>query len=395
MELIGSRFRRLIKGDVHFTVLEGFPSLLLKECKKNGIRLRYVLIRSDTVEAITSESEFKTVLSVASSLGMRVEIHSKRGLPSVIMRYRHRYGLPVGLLLFSVLLAVLSSFVWSVEVEGLNTVNAEAFSDYLRSNHVCQGIFLCNVDTNSIEALAERYDPHIKKSEVNLVGSRLIVRLIERETPPEMTDESRCGDLIAERGGEILNADISAGIKKIREGDAVVAGDVLAEGMIPLSDGTFRATRAQGTVIARTHRQLSCMSAQKPVLFLTDRWNVRNQLCFFGCEFPLSVNRRNKDRNIHTTESVFYIRSGDHAFPVGIKKIGILKLAEREISLDRKQTMLLCATDLALRFCGSLEHVNVVSFTEQKSKSGITTLEADYVCEENIAKPDYYISITD
>ncbi len=389
MELLGARFHRLIKGDVRFTVLEGFPALFLKKCKKNGVRLRYVVIRSDTVEAVTSEAEFKTVLSVAASLGMRVEIVAKRGFPQFFHRYRHRYGIPAGMLLFSVLLAVLSSFVWSVEVEGLHTLEAGAFSDYLRSHRVCQGVFLCSVNTDEVENLVERYDPHIKKSEVNLVGSRLMIRVIERELPPEMSDETRFGDLVAARGGEIVDVDITAGVKKIREGDAVVAGDVLAQGLVPLNDGTFRPTRAQGTVIARTHRLLSCMSARKPVLFSVKHSKIRYQLCFFGCEFPVYPSRKNMPRDIHTTESVFYLRSGGHAFPVGIRKTGTLVLSEREIALDRRQTLLMCATDLALQFCDKLDRINVLSFSEKQSETGTATLEADFVCEENIARADY------
>ena len=132
MEPIGALFRRSIHGEVRFIACEGFPSLFLRYCKNSGIRLRYILLSADSVEAVVSDPDFKRVLAVASSLGMRVDVVSKRGLPQFLYRYRRRLGLPVGVLFASLLLAVLSSFVWSVEVEGLRQLDPDAFSAYFK-----------------------------------------------------------------------------------------------------------------------------------------------------------------------------------------------------------------------------------------------------------------------
>ena len=353
--------------------------------------MRDISIRSDTVRAVVSEKDYPSILSVAAKLGMKLTVLSRKGAPQLLFRFRRRWGIPVGMLLAALLLSVFSSFVWSVEVVGLNKIDSVAFSDFLRSIHVCPGVFICNIDTNSIESQVEQYDACVKKAEVNLVGSRVFVRVIERSPQPEIVDKGKCCNLIAGRGGEVLTADITAGIKKVRVGDAVAAGDLLAEGVIPLkNEEDFRYVRAQGVVMARTHRLIRCSVPQKLIASVIKSSKTKYAFCFFSCEFPVYRDKTDAGKKTHRTQSVFYLKSGKNQFPLGVKIIGEYQLSETEITPDASQMLLIGATDLALRFAQTLENVNVSSYTETETGEGSLTLETDYVCAENIAKEAFF-----
>ena len=82
-----------------------------------------------------------------------------------------------------------------------------------------------------------------------------------REAPekPEIVDKNKPADVVAVRDGVVLEVGARAGKEMVKEGDAVLKGEVLISGLVPYEDGTgavfaSRQYRAEGEIWAITER---------------------------------------------------------------------------------------------------------------------------------------------
>jgi len=72
---------------------------------------------------------FKMVRPVAKKTHSKVKIISKNGMPFIISRYRKRKAYVLGALLFLVLINLIASFIWDIEITGNKDVGR---SDIIR-----------------------------------------------------------------------------------------------------------------------------------------------------------------------------------------------------------------------------------------------------------------------
>ena len=72
-----------------------------------------------TLTARISIRGFRQLHSISRKIRCRIRIVDKRGLPFILFRYRNRKMLAVGMIICLLIIYGLSSFVWTVDVEGL------------------------------------------------------------------------------------------------------------------------------------------------------------------------------------------------------------------------------------------------------------------------------------
>ena len=119
--------KRFVEGDSSFSVAGGFPELLLRLCRNKKIALREVKVEGNAVTGKVNHKDEDAFLRAAAEAGMEILSVSKFGLRYLLQRYRNRIGIPVGILMFALIMRILSSLLWSVDVQGLVTLNEEDF----------------------------------------------------------------------------------------------------------------------------------------------------------------------------------------------------------------------------------------------------------------------------
>ena len=87
---------------------------------------------------------------------------------------------------------------------------------------------------------------------VNLRGTVARVELREREDNTEIEDTESPSNLIAAMDGQIEAIEITGGVSKVKHGEIVKKGDLLASGIIDSTALGYRLVRARGVVTART-----------------------------------------------------------------------------------------------------------------------------------------------
>ena len=250
--MLFERLKKWMRGRTRFLITDCFPAELLDACVRRNVRLFDLTVSADQLAGSVSPADLDALREIAESSGARFAVVRSTGLRAAVLRYRFRWGIPCGILCFCAVLAVLSSMLWTIEIRGLTCLKEEAMLEQLASCDVRIGSFLSGISCNELEAELERMDPRILRATVNLTGTRLYIEIAERELPLPREEAGGWANIYAAEDGLILKADYFAGVGHFKAGDAVVKGDLLASGSLPMPDGSFRFVKAQAEVIAET-----------------------------------------------------------------------------------------------------------------------------------------------
>ena len=373
--------KRYLKGDCSITVKGGFPDLFLRICAEEKAALRNVFVQGGRVTVQVNRRYREAVSRAARRSGMEIENETLFGLYYTFERYRTRVGIPVGLVLAVLILKLLSSMLWSVEVQGLSTVNEEDFMRFLTEENVKKGTYLMRLDCNEIEEKIERYNASVLRATVNLVGCRMYIEVHERELPPEIDDTDRYCNVIAAKGGEVIKADILAGAGSVKPGDLLNKGDLIAAGVIELKNGSVRYLEAKANVIAKTENEYSASVIRTLSVRKTEKIRDRFSLYFFGFVFPPCEPEH---------ANIIWLSTRDTVFPAGIVRQRVTKLTKPYTVLTQEQCRLLAMDRVAVAAANGLGGKTVRSCTVSFHNENMFRIAARFICEENIARQQYF-----
>ncbi len=230
--------------------LEKFINLTIS----NGIFL-WGIKRSGytTMTACISISGFKKLKGIARKVRCRVRIVDKRGLPFLLVRLRHRKMLLVGLTAFLIILYGLSSFIWTVDVEGNVKVPEDKLLNALAKYGIKPGAFKKGLDISAIENRLIIDVPDIWWASIQLKGTKAIVKVVEAAQPPPMVDKDTPCNIVASKDGIIHEMVVLEGQPVVKQGDTVKKGQLLVSGVVEDSETlTTRFVHAMAQVTART-----------------------------------------------------------------------------------------------------------------------------------------------
>ncbi len=180
------------------------------------------------------------------------ETRKRLGFAVLVSKYKARAGLFVGGL-FGIFLLVFSSlFVWDITVSGNETIPESVILDAMEENGLKLGAFIPSLDTERIEGVVILEVDGISFVSINLRGTVAGIELRERADNTEIIDIESPSNLIASMDGQISALEITGGVSKVRLGEIVKKGDLLASGIIDSAALGYRLVRARGTVSART-----------------------------------------------------------------------------------------------------------------------------------------------
>ena len=266
-----------------------------------------------------SISGFKLIRPIARKTRCRVRLLKKIGLPFVFNRYRRRKAFFAGAILFVVLLYVMSSFIWSVEITGNKEMQTSELENALSQNGIRTGILKYRINTDRAVTGMLLNMSDISWISITVRGTKVKVELRERIKAPEIIPINVPCDIVALKDGLIKQVIATEGVEAVGEGDTVKKGQVLISGEIPLKgeENKFRLVHAMGTVAARTWYE-----EQAPVK-LTEVERLRtgkvindHALILFSRKLDI-LHKKNKFQNYAFVEEKKKLSIGDDlVFPV-------------------------------------------------------------------------------
>ena len=226
---------------------------------KRGIHLTNInRIDKRKLTAKIKLSDFRKLRPIAFKSKCKVRIVQKEGLPFVLKRYRNRKFFVVGFVIFAAIIIFLSTIVWTVEIETPASISSSQVMDCLRSMGIYPGVVKSAVDRKEIsETLMLKID-NIAFAGVQLNGTRLTIKIVDRRQPPKIIPSDTPCDIIATKYGIIESVEVRQGTAVVKPGDTVMKGQKLVSAATTVAEdprfpeSVVNLLHAQATVKART-----------------------------------------------------------------------------------------------------------------------------------------------
>ncbi len=253
-QLLLLRLWNYIRGYVIILVEGYFLEKFMNICTHRQILLWDIKRQKNcTLILKVSIKGFKLLRPVAKKTKCRVRIVRKKGLPFLFNRYRKRKTFFAGAVLFVILVYLMTSFIWSVEITGNKQLDTAYIEGVLAYHGIRPGVLKYGIDTS--KAVSEMMLDIEKLSwiSIDIKGTKVKVDLRERSSPPQLVPKDEPCNIVAVKDGIIKQIIATDGIEAVAVGDTVTKGQVLISGSIPVknTDG-FRLVHAIGAVKART-----------------------------------------------------------------------------------------------------------------------------------------------
>lgn len=222
-----------IIGYVNIVVEGYYIERFINICKsKNIFFWNMKREKASILHANVGIKEFKQLKDISKKLKCRIKIEGKKGLPFLFYKYKKRKIFFLLLIMVVCLLGVCSSYVWNVEITGLEKLSyAEIYSD-LENSGLKIGISKRKVDTKSIINNIRLKRNDIAWIGISINGTNAQVEIVEAKEKPEIIDESDFCNIVSDKECMITKLNVQNGTAIAKVGDIVKVGTLLVEGKI-------------------------------------------------------------------------------------------------------------------------------------------------------------------
>ena len=212
---------RFARGTVTFTVKGAFAERFLNLLSRNEIPVFHTRCTPEGYTAQTTVKHYRRIRPFVRKTHVRVRVVQRNGLPFWVQRYRRRVGLLVGIGLFCLCVGLSGQFVWSIELNGNQTVSDDAILQSLEEMGLHRGSWKKSLDVQKM-AIRLRQEYHqVGWAAVNLVGSVAEVEISERNEGEEEVQDTEPCNIVAARGGQIVQMEVYDGEGLRKKGETV------------------------------------------------------------------------------------------------------------------------------------------------------------------------------
>ncbi len=365
-----------IIGYVKLEIRGVFPERFINLCAKENIMCFDLKRKGEGISCKILKKDFSKIDLIVKKSQSELVFFKEKGVISNIKRYRFKYGLFSGIILFFGFIFLMSQFVWDIEVFGNKEISTEKVLKILESENVKIGTYIKSIDLNDLKESVILKSKVMSFVNINIKGTKISVEVKERINKPKIVPKDKPCDIIALRDGYILDVKGYEGENLVKRGDSVVAGQTLISGIIQGREG-IRTVHSIGEIKARTYRRFS-QEIPKKYFERIETGKEKNKYLlkilgfklrfYFNEEVPFSeYDFSEEQKNI----SIF----GDFSLP-----FGIVKKNYKEIYLLEKNNTFETALEIAEQ--------KIVEY-EKEMLSGMEVEEKEIIKNED--EVNYYI----
>jgi similar to stage IV sporulation protein len=183
---------------------------------------------------------FRRLRKAVRSSQTKVKVVERQGAPFFWQKILKRKGILVGVALCSLILYVLSTFIWFIDVAGNKKMNELQVLQVAQSLGLKTGIFRSRVDTSRVAREMKEKLPLAAWVGVSVHGTRVVIEIVEKVEKP--APKAGKGNLTAAKSGLVTDVLVIKGTSQIQEGQTVKSGQtlILADNG-PVAQGFVRA----------------------------------------------------------------------------------------------------------------------------------------------------------
>ncbi len=231
------RLFKYLNGYLTIKVWGYSPERFMNLCSNHNILIWDVRHYEEYYVMNISLKGFLRLRPIVRKTKTRVAILQRYGLPFFVPKIRRRFVFAVGILGCMLFLMLMTTYIWSIEVDGNTNITDEEFMDYLTAQGITYGMKKKDVPIEELEKDIRLQFNIVTWDSVKLKGTRLYIQLRENtliENEKKKEQKYQASDLISPKDGVIVEMITRSGIPKVTVGTTVKKGDLLVSGLIPI-----------------------------------------------------------------------------------------------------------------------------------------------------------------
>ncbi len=371
---------RFFTGKVKVSVSGDFVERILNLCAYNGISVWGIRKHNNRLTLYMSVSDFKRMPTIIRQSGIRIHICKKQGMPFIVNRYKYRYGIVLGVIMFFVVLQIMSGYIWNISVVGNEKIEAQSIISACREIGIKEGVRASKIYAPNKRVELQTKIDGIAWAALNIDGCELVIDVKESQVTPQK-DYSPC-NFLSTQDAIVRKIEITEGQIKVNVGDAVAKDGLLVSGIVELNNGNTHLVKCGGEIIGEVNEQHTATVPYNQVKqYLSKDKQHKYVLDFFSLKIPLYLGS-NSGKYLKNTEQIV-IRNANSYVPVFLHKTTFTEVRQRKITLSKEQALQIARDNIKKR----LEEVEIISMQEKITSTGdALTLVCDAVVLKNIIK---------
>ena len=264
--------------------------------------------------------DFESISEEAKKCGCFLTKCKDHGFLNFAKRFKLRFGILVGILLFFIAMMVSSLFVWDVEVVGNAVVTDEQILKVCDENGLHFAATIFNVNEQDIEHKLKEKFPEISWVSLNRVAGKYIIEISETKGKPNIVEWQGPCDVISKYDGEIVYVEAYSGTPLVEAGNVVKKGDVLVTGAQEMKGmDHFVFSHSDAKIFAKVTRHNETFLKKNSIIEQkTGIKKFEKRLFLFGIKIPLSLNKK-QDCVVKSSENYKHLEFLGLRFPVLIQ----------------------------------------------------------------------------
>lgn len=358
-----------------FTVTGRGAALFLSRAAARGVRLWQIRCISDGYRASAAGRDLAVLQALALKGGWILTVTARRGPGRLALRLRARPGIPVGLLAFFVLLGLLPGYLWSIDFGALDAAQQQTMRSLLADARLYEGAPVSEPALRAAQQALTLESGQFGWISLNFIGGCL--HLESRAAQPQSVRPTpQDTALYAAADGLVTAVNIESGFARVKPGQAVVKGQLLAAAAKRDRSGAPVVQAAAGTVAGQVEAAYTAeIPLQATAAALTGRCRAMVRYCVLGFEFPAQAQAAAPYPDADRRESWQPIMLGRLALPAGVCRREFWERADRRVTRSTE-----AAKRLAARECRRLLRADFPDAALQTMRLSYTAAAGGWRC---------------
>ena len=327
----------------------------------------------------------------ARKCGIDLNLLSSRGAPALIMRYRHRYGLFLGVLLSICAIFLSSGVIWDVRIDGERRLCESEVCAVLAECGLEIGTKKSDIDVDTLQNRVMIYSDDIAWISVNIIGTVAEVEIRELDLALDGegdTDDTVASNLVSSSDGRVVGFEDVRGNIAVEIGESISRGQLLVGGIYGDEESGVRYLNADGRVYAECneHVDLKIERVQSQKRY-TGKVKSEKYLIFFKKRIKFFANYRNLPPSCDKIVVEEYLRAPRGLYlPVGICEVRYLEYEYVEQTLDDASLLSIADQRLDALIATTFKDAEILKISCSHSLTETAlTLDCKIKCVRNVA----------
>lgn len=379
---------RWMRGIVEFKIQGEHSERFLNLLRKNNIPVFHIKRVNESVFAETFFRKYQEIRPFVRKTHVKVQIKSRKGFPFWVQKYAKRLGVLFGVLLFLGTVSLSGQFIWDITLDGVETLNEEDVFETLSELGLQRGKWKHSLDAEQIAMQLRHNYKEIGWATVNIVGSIAQVEIDERLEGEEIVEDKTPCNIVASRGGQIVQMEVYDGQKVLDKGSAVKKGDLLVSGIVKGSKENLILRHAKAKVLAEySESHQVCIPMNQMLKIACGPTKTYYYLNLGNFRLPLFAFQK-KPEMFYQDQFIRPIKIWGVRLPFNVTVQRITPAQIRKVSISKEKALQLAEIELK-KWEENFPNREIVSRKIKcHQKSEMLIADANYLFREDIAQQE-------